>query len=101
METHAMKLPERSFYADLNGRGGLKLCSYWIIRALATFAHYAPLRCALWLYVVWHLVAKSLWFINTSTLQQYHLQLIVDYVGGKKFHKLTSYTGGILLQYHT
>lgn len=27
METHAMKLPERSFYADLNGRGGLKLCS--------------------------------------------------------------------------
>lgn len=28
-----------------------------------------------------------LWFLNTSTMQYYHLQVIAKYLGGKKFHK--------------
>lgn len=32
-----------------------------------------------------------LWFLNTSTMQYYHLQLIAKYLGGKKFHKRIAY----------
>lgn len=37
-----------------------------------------------------------LWFLNTSTLQKCHVQLAVEYLHGKKFHKLTCCDGGIL-----
>lgn len=33
-----------------------------------------------------------LWFLNTSTMQYYHLQLIAKYLGGKKFHKRIAYS---------
>lgn len=33
-----------------------------------------------------------LWFLKTSTMQYYHLQLIAKYLGGKKFHKRIAYS---------
>lgn len=37
-----VKLPLHSFYADVNPRGVLEPCSYWLSRDLITFTHYAP-----------------------------------------------------------
>lgn len=36
METHAIKAPVHSFYADVNNRGSLELCNCWFSRALGT-----------------------------------------------------------------
>lgn len=41
---------------------------------------------------------ELLWFLNASALWSYHLQLIMEYLGVKEFHKLTC--GSILLQFH-
>lgn len=58
----ALKLPAGSFCADINARGGLELCSYWISRMLEVFMHCEPqhsvtLFCNL---VVCHFVAELL-----------------------------------------
>lgn len=70
-----MKLPAHGFCADVNAnrRFGTPRPHYMICNATVT-----ALR-------------------NVSTLQKQNLQLIVEYVGGKQFHKQTCCIGGILL----
>ncbi len=79
METHSMKLPLHSFCADINVSWSLEL--YGISRALATFAHHASQDPALWLYVVFHFMARLLPLSNNTTYssmwnQSYHSTML-------------------------
>lgn len=59
METHATKFPAHNYHAD-DDRGGSDL-----------------------------LRPELLSFLNASTLKKLHLQLIMEYLRAKKFHKFT------------
>lgn len=91
---YGKKLPVQPLCADVND-GGL---SHAVSRASATFTHLAPQDSEK---MVIHFEAELLWLLNTSTLQWYHLKLIVEHLGGKKFQKLSHCDRSILLQNHT
>lgn len=89
-----MKLPVRIVCADVHFRGSLELCSYLVSKALTTFMHYVLQYPVTQVYnfglvpFSWvAVVAKS-----TITLQ-YHFQLLLEYLGGEKFHELTCHSG--------
>lgn len=44
-------------------------------------------------------VDELLWSPNTSTLQQFHLQQMIEYLVGQKLHELSPWISSILLQY--
>lgn len=43
-------------------------------------------------------MAELLWSLNAPTSMQHQLQSIVEYLGGKKFYKLTCCKGSVFLQ---
>lgn len=89
METYVKTLPAQFFMLILMPQ---KVCSYWVGRMWVAFIHCVHLN------TVKHLTVHDL-LINYwgATLQQYHLKLMVEYPGGKKFHRLT-FCNGVISQ---
>lgn len=89
METYVKTLPAQFFMLILMPQ---KVCSYWVGRIRVAFIHCLHLNTVKPLTV--HDRLFNYW---GATLQQYRLKLMVEYPGGKKFHRLT-FCNGVISQ---
>lgn len=75
------------FCADFNARGALALCSYQVSRSSVSFTHYVSQHLGILLCNF----MQSVLAIQVAVVPKCFrcLQLIVEYLGGKKYYKLS------------